>query len=90
MDKRARIFHRSLLQNTVAQVQDVADAACVFDSFASRPAHTLLRTEKHARINVALQCDARPDLFADGRKIQAPVYAQHVRARFRCSGEQVA
>jgi hypothetical protein len=78
LDKRARIFHRRLLQNTVAQVQDVANAARALDSLASRLAHALFRTEEDAWIDVALQRDARPDLIADRREIHAPIDAQHI------------
>src|SRR3977135_4399324 len=56
--KGARIFHRRLLQVSVAEIQDVADAARFLDGFAGRPAHPLFRAKEDNRVHVALQCDA--------------------------------
>src|SRR6266481_4765245 len=50
----ARIFHRRLLQNSVAKIQDVSDAARFLDCIASRQTHAFFRAEQNARINVAL------------------------------------
>ena len=58
LDKRARIFHRRLLQDSVAQIQDVADAAGFFDGVARPRGGRLLpdRAERTGPRCLAARC----------------------------------
>jgi hypothetical protein len=46
LNEGARIFHRRLLQDAVAQIQYMSDATSALDGLASRPPHALFRAKQ--------------------------------------------
>src|SRR4029077_6512435 len=77
-DEDLSIFNRSVLKDTVAKIQDVADSAKRRHGFLGHAANFLRRTEKHGRVDISLQGDAGNELIAKLAHIHAPVHAQYI------------
>ena len=79
-------------QNAVAEIQDVACAAGLFDGLAHRAAHAASSPSSIDGSTLPCSATRRPSLRRASAKIRAPVDAQHVRLRIcaklsRCCAE---
>jgi hypothetical protein len=74
-DKQLGIFDWSVLQDSVAKVQDVAYSAKRCHGFLGYAANLIRRAEKNGGVDVSLYRDAWAELFAEGAHVHAPVNA---------------
>ena len=88
-DEELSIFHGRVLQNAVAQIQDVAVAAELGDDVQGGLANFFLRAEENGGIEIALDRDAWSGEGAEFAKRNAPIDAENVGTRFDDGGKQV-
>jgi len=88
-DKELGIFYRRMLQNTVAEVKDVAGAAECRGGFQSYAANFFGRGEKDGGVDVSLQGDVGAELRAKVAHVNAPIDTQNVCAGTGNGGEKM-
>ena len=81
-DEELSIVHGRVLQNAVAQIQDVAVAIEFGDDVQSGLANFLRRSEKDRGIEIALDSDARAGKRAKFAEWHAPIDAEDIGAGF--------
>ena len=74
-DEELGIFDRGVLEDAVAEVEDVACSAKRGNGFLGCAANFLRRREEHGWVYVSLQGDAGAEFLAEGAHIDAPVDA---------------
>lgn len=87
--EKLSVFDGSLRQDAMAEIEDVASFAESGHGLAGGALNRFGRAKKHGGIDIALDGDARAELFAKGAHIDAPVHAQDVCAGTRNGGKQM-
>ena len=88
-DEQLGVFDWGVLQNAMAEIQDVTCSAKSLHSFSGCAANLLRRTAKHGGVDVPLQGDVWSELFAKRVHIHAPIDAQDIRAGAGDGGQKV-
>lgn len=81
-DEKLGILHGCVLQNSMAEIEDVADAVEFGNDIASGLANFFGRGKENSRIKVALDGDARAGEAAEFAEGNAPIDAENVGAGF--------
>jgi hypothetical protein len=89
MDEELRVFHGRVLQNAVAEIEDVAVSAEFGSKIESAPADFFLRAEENRRVQIALQRNMWTGEGAELTEGNTPVDTEYVRAGFHDSRKQV-
>src|SRR5579859_6120853 len=79
-DKELGIFDGSVLQNSVAEIQNVAGPAKRGHGFLRGTANFVRRAVEHSGVDISLQGDAWSELFAQSVHVHAPIDAQNICA----------
>ena len=88
-NEKLRVFHGRVLQNAVAEIQNVAVAAELGDDIQGGFANLFRRAEQNGGIKIALHRDAWSGEGAEFAKRYAPIHAENVGSRFHDGGKQV-
>ena len=88
-DEELGVFDWGVLEDAVAEIQDVACAAEGCHGFLRGAANFFGRAEEDGWVDVALHGDARAEILAECAHIDAPVDAQDVCAGTGYSWQQV-
>src|SRR5229473_93956 len=89
VDKQLGIFNGRLLQDSVAQIEDVASSPERADGGERHVANFLRRAEQYGRVDVSLQYDSWAEHLSNLSQVNAPVDTEDSCARTRHGREQM-
>src|SRR5216684_2555256 len=88
-NKELSVLDRRILQDAVAEVEDVAVASQRIDGGQGHVANSFGRGKQNRRVDIALESDFRAKHLANVSQVHAPIDAEHIRARACDGGEQM-
>src|SRR5712692_9886751 len=88
-NKELSVLDRRILQDAVAEVEDVAVASQRIDGGQGHVANSFGRGKQNRRVDIALESDFRAKRLSNVSQVHAPIDAKHIRARASHGGEQM-
>src|SRR6267378_4331644 len=89
LNKEMSVLEWRILQDAVAEVEDVAVASQRIDGGQRHVANSFGRGKQNRRVDIALESDFRAKRLANVSQVHAPIDAKHIRARASHGGEQM-